>query len=376
MDLQYHSSQVENKKDSYNEFDTMDFKMSFLNRKLNGGNIRIVGEAPVSGNTVLATTVKYDGFLGSHCFIDEITTSCDKIGQLENIDNYGRFLSSKAKAYLSKEDLFNSSHVCENRVPDSILASKLLKGLVDVGAQAGDGGNTVVPRTKNLDFALKIDNCLNNMIGDNLLPYDVTGDIMVSIKASRVIKALYGSSTIGSDINYALTNLRLVYTTVADDGKRSKYAMRVKQSIKQSLQSSNASISTKGPVVCDSFWMTFIKKSSENSNLHNSFENQRPPNMQKVEVLWNDSFSKQFTYEIDNEEEILTNYIKAVSSVVGDNSASLQQLASNDSYGVGVAFGSIIDLSKQKLSINLQSGIQSSDPYSAYLFFSGLLALN
>jgi hypothetical protein len=98
--------------------------------------------------------------------------------------------------------------------------------------------------------------------------------------------------------------------------------------------------------------------------------------MQKVEVLWNDSFSKQFTYEIDNEEEILTNYIKAVSSVVGDNSASLQQLASNDSYGVGVAFGSIIDLSKQKLSINLQSGIQSSDPYSAYLFFSGLLALN
>ena len=372
-DLQYHVSQPENKKDSYGEFETIDFKMSYLGRKLTGGSVRLLGDVTCSANTVVATKIAFDGFIGSHGFIDSLTTTSALLGQLENIDNYGRYVSSKAKAYLSKEDLFNSMYVCENRVPDDILASKLLKGVCDYGAQSE--ANVVASKTKPLDFAVKLDFCLNNTVGDNLLPYTLTGDNTVSVQTARVISALFGDASIGGAAVYSLSNLRLFYTTVMDDGKRSKYAMRVKASLKQSLQSSYANISTKVPIVCDSFWMTFIQQSQEKSALYNSMANQRLPNVDKLEILWNDSFSQQFTYDIDNEEEILTNYIKAVASVVGDNNASLQQLSANDSYGMGINFGSMVDLSKTKLSINLNSAVQSTNPYSAYMFFSGLVQL-
>jgi hypothetical protein len=162
---------------------------------------------------------------------------------------------------------------------------------------------------------------------------------------------------------------------VLDDGKRSKYAMRVKYSLKQAILSSYSSISTKVPLVCNSFWITFMRKAQEDSALYNSMQNQRLPNVSKVEILWNDSFSQQFTYDINNEEEILTNFIKAISTVVGDNNASLQTLAANDSYGIGINFGQMVDLSKTKLAVNISSAVQSTDPYSAYMFFSGLVEL-
>jgi hypothetical protein len=372
-DLRYHSTEASNQQDSYGEFQTVDFKMSFLNRKLTGGSIYLLGDSIATNNTTVATNVAYDGFVGSHNLIESITTTSALLGQLENIDNYGRFVSSKAKASLSKSDLFNSIYVCENRVPDDVLASKLLKGVCDKSKQ---GEATVsAALTKPLDFALKLDFCLNNTIGDNLIPYEVLGDTTISILTSRIIKALYGDAAIGGNITYSLSNLRLFYTTVMDDGKRSKYAMRVKYSLKQAILSSYSSISTKVPLVCNSFWITFMRKAQEDSALYNSMLNQRLPNVSKVEVLWNDSFSQQFTYDINNEEEILTNFIKAITTVVGDNNASLQTLAANDSYGIGINFGQMVDLSKTKLAVNISSAVQSTDPYSAYMFFSGLVEL-
>lgn len=372
-DLKYHIAQTEGKRGAYGPNETIDLKASYFGRKLVGNGVRILGEVIATNNTSVAQFVAYDGFIGNHNFFDGINTTSSTIGQLENIENYSRFCSSKAKAYLSKEDLFNSMYVCENRVPDDILASKLLKGVCDISAQ-----NTtpiVAVKTKKLDFALQADFCLNNMIGDNLLPYDIFGDLTISLSSTSLLKALFGN-IVSNNVSYELTNVRLYYTTVADDGTRSKqYSMRVKSSIKTTIASSFASISTTAPLVCDSFWMTFIQQSQEASEAINSMQNQRLPNVNRLEVLWNDSASQQFTYVLDNEEEILSNYIKAVSSVVGDNSASLQQLAANDSYGIGVSFGTVIDLSKTKLSLNIESGVQSSNPYTAYMFFSGLLTI-
>lgn len=372
-DLKYHSTPPENVKDSYGESETIDFRMSYLGRNLNCGSVYLLGNSTCSGNLNVANKIAYDGHVGSHVYIDAVSTTSTLLGQLEDFSNYGRFISSKAKAYLSKEDLFNSMYVCENRVPDESMASLLLKGVADVNQVAI---SPIVPaKTRPLDFALKLDFILNNPVGNVALPYEITGDNTVSIKTSRVINALYGDAQLGVTKTYNLSNLQLFYTTVADDGKRSKYAFRAKYGIKQSIQSSYSSVSTKIPLVCDSFWMTFIQQSQENSALYNSMQNQKPPNVDRIEILYNDSFSQQFTYDIDNIEEMLTNYIKAVAQVVGDNSVSLTKIASNDCYGLGVNFGTMLDLSKTKLSVNINSGVQSTNPYSAYMFFSGLVEI-
>jgi hypothetical protein len=85
--------------------------------------------------------------------------------------------------------------------------------------------------------------------------------------------------------------------------------------------------------------------------------------------------SQQFTYEIDNEEEVLTNFIKAVQKVAGNNDSSLSTLASNEAFGIGFYFGSFVDLSKTKIGINIKSGIQSAQPFLAYMFFNGIVTI-
>ena len=376
-DLKYHISQPENVKASYGEFDTVDFKVSYVGRKLVGGSVRLLADVSVSGNTDLTETIAYDGFVGGHSFIDTATVSFQNVGQVENIRFYSRYVSAKAKASLNKDDLFNSAYVCEARCPSDLMASTMLKGLAPYGqetifdpiAPPNSGGSF----GRALDIAPKLDLCLNNMLGDNLLPYAKTGDIFLSLTLPRNVSILYGSDAIGAAKTYSLSNMRLSYTTVIDDGKYSpKYAMRVRTDLKQSVQSSYANISTKVPIVADAFFATFIETAKENNVEYNSLQNQRLPLVERLEYLWNDSLSQEYTYELDNEQQILENYIKAVSKVIGDNNANTNVVASNDAWGIGLSFGQFIDLSKSKIGINISSGVDNTKPYTCYLFFSGV----
>jgi len=373
QDIRYSSVQPENQKPSYGEYDNVDFRISAIGRKIVEGSITLLGDISVTDNNDLTETVAYDPFIGAHSFIDTLTTTFAKTGQVETLRFYPRYVSAEAKAKLTKEDLFNSAYVCENRVPDSRMASNMLKGLVPYALQ---GGAFNADETRKLDFAIKPKFCLNAPIGDNLLPYEKTGDILISMTIPRTVSVLFGNADIGLDMKIQITNLRLNYTTVADDGKYSpKYVMRIRSDLKQTIQSTYSNISTKVPIVADSFFMSFIRQAEENQALFNGMENQRLPNVSRVEFLWNDSFSQEFTYELDNEEEILTNYIKAINKTVGDNNANANALNSNDSYGIGLSFGQFLDLSKSKIGINIQSAVSSEEPYTAYAFFLGIVSV-
>jgi hypothetical protein len=227
-----------------------------------------------------------------------------------------------------------------------------------------------------MDFAVKLDFCINNCVGDNIIPYSKTGDIMISLTVPRSVSVLYGDEGIGITKTLSFSNLRLVYSTVADSGKGGVYQMRVKTDLKQTIASTNATIATKAPIVADSMFITFIRQDQESVPLVNGMENQRIPLVERVEFAWNDSLSQQYRYELDNEEEILSNYIKAINaSMVAENNANNNVLASNDSYGVGLAFGSFVDLSNTKISVRIQSAVSSSLPYSAYMFFTGIVSV-
>jgi hypothetical protein len=380
--LRYHGVRPENKKDDYFEFDTVDFLMSAQGRKFNGGSVRVVGEVEVVYPTTagspdpLAVDVAYDGPTGAHSWFDRVDTSFAQVGSIENIGDYPRYVAAKAQASLAKDDLFNSVYTCENRVPTDVMANLMLKGMVDISkagvATFADASGFVKP----LDFSVKLDCCLNNMIGDTQLPYAKTGDIKVSLTLARNVNVLYGNSNIGGSVYYKLKNLMLVYTSVPDNAVYApQYNFKVSTNIKQSIQSSYASISTKVPIVASSAFLTFILQANENNALKNGMCGEELPLVAEVQFIFNDAMNQEFTYTLDNREEILYNYIKAVSGVVGTNNASLNTLASNQGYGMGINFGTLLDLSKSKLGININSGVSSGAPYVAYMFFSGLLSL-
>jgi hypothetical protein len=381
-DLIYAITDPENHKPTYSEYDVVDFKLSFLGRSLVGGSVRLLGDVSVTDNTDLEPDssdpqnlqkVKFDGFLGGHTFVDTLTTTFANSGLVENIRFYPRFVSAKAKASLAKEDLFNSMYVCESRTPSDEHADLMLKGYT-IATSVED--ETTDATRRDMDFAVKLDFCINNCVGDNIIPYSKTGDIMISLTVPRSVSVLYGDEGIGITKTLSFSNLRLVYSTVADSGKGGVYQMRVKTDLKQTIASTNATIATKAPIVADSMFITFIRQDQESVPLVNGMENQRIPLVERVEFAWNDSLSQQYRYELDNEEEILSNYIKAINaSMVAENNANNNVLASNDSYGVGLAFGSFVDLSNTKISVRIQSAVSSSLPYSAYMFFTGIVSV-
>jgi hypothetical protein len=383
MNLSYHSIQPENlKPQGYSEYDVIDFKISAMDRKITGGSIRLLGDVVISPNSSevnpINDDVAYDGFTGAHSFIETISTSFASVGQVESLRFYSKYVSAKAKATMAKEDLFNSYNVCECRVPDGRFASAMIRGTAPVNiASIGNQETIPVADTTPLDFALKMDFCLNNMIGDNMIPYNKTGDILISLTLIRSIEALYGlqyGGGVGGTVKYTLKNLRLVYTSVMDDGKYSKnYTARIRTDLKQTVQSSFANISTKAPIVADSFFMSFIRTSDEANPIANGLENQRLPDVKYVEFLWNDSFSQQYRYQLDNEQQIVSNYISAINKAGSlTNNARPNVLASNDSWGVGLAFGTFLDLSKVKLGVNISSGVSNTQPFNAYMFFMGI----
>lgn len=381
QDIRYHSVQPSNKKDSYSEFDNIDFILNANGRKLVGGSVRILGDATVYPNGVdpLTETISFDPLTGSHSWFNSIITSCSSIGQIENLNFYPHMVASKARAQLAREDVFQSQYACENRVPGDVISAAVLKGTTYGNSLTSYSADL----TRPMDFAIRPDFCLNSFLAgtDNNLPFSKTGDVTISLIISQSISVLFGTEktgegSIGVDRNLTISNLRITFTSVPDDGKYPKaYQMRVGSALKQSLQSTYANISTLAPLIADRFWMVFVPQDQDNSALANGLACYRPPNVSRVEYLWSDSFNAEYTYAIVNEEEMLTMGVKAVNGIVSDNQATLNILASNDGYLLGMPFGSFIDLRQNKLSINLQSEISSSNPITCYMFFSGVVSL-
>jgi hypothetical protein len=382
-EIRYHSVQPLNlRPDGYTDFDNIDFQVACQGRKILGNSVRILGNItvyPTQTATNLDENIYYDGLTGSHSWFQSITTSFQTVGQVENIQFYPNKVASKSRAQLANEDLFQSMYQCENRNPNGELNNILLKGTT-----ANDAEAYVAGLNRPLDFAIKPDFCLNNFVAgtDSALPYAKTGDINIQLIVSRSVSVLYGGTSsgagmIGVDRNIRLTNVRLIFTSIPDDAKYAKeYSMVITSSLKQSLQSSYATISANAPLaLCDRFWIVFVRQSDDTNPLANGLMTYRPPYVERVEYLYNDSFNGEFQYALLNEEEILTNFVRAVNNVVADTQTNLNKLASNDGYGLGARLGGFVDFRTNKLSINIQSGISSSSAVTAYMFFSGIVSI-
>jgi hypothetical protein len=70
QDIRYHMTQPSNKRDSYSEFDTIDFNLNATGRKLVGGSVRLLADItvyPTVGDR-LVENISFDGLTGSHAW--------------------------------------------------------------------------------------------------------------------------------------------------------------------------------------------------------------------------------------------------------------------------------------------------------------------
>jgi hypothetical protein len=353
-------------------------------RSLVKNTVRITGKIKINGFDDLENPISptLDNFTGIHSTVSRIDTESRLLGSLENMGDYDRFVGSVHRASLHYNDLFSSTYSTELMTPNIVASPYLLEGEVPT-SQANDG-DEIIDRSK-MSFSFRPRFCLNNM-SDNL-PLAKTGDLKIEIvlqNDNRVLQQILKGNTGVENLTYELSELVLLYNTVPTlTTTLPPITMRVHSYFKTVVASTFVNFQTKANLTaCDTFFITALPVDDENNPTKNNYKCYQVPNVKKLTFEWNDSTTmSQLSYQLVEfmREEILTNYIEAVTNMlVYDNSlsANMTNLSSNNSWGMGLKFKSgYVDLTQNKLSINMESDLNTNTPYTLYFFFSGALTI-
>jgi len=368
MSISYREIIPENYKESYTEFDVIDYVAQFPNEKMNLNSIRWTGSVRVyDENNVRITTenVLLDPLVGAHSFIENINTSVSGVN-VENIgQDYPRMVKMLTSSTERPSDMNMAHNLCELKCATEGVALNLLRG-EKVKKNTTGGFHEV-----DCDFSIKPVFCLNQVVSPvRQLSSSKLGDVRVSITLSRNMSALYGLSC-QQGYSYEIVNPRLCYTTYPDDGQQGEVVFKRRISLKQSFASNLAQLNFNVPMVCSRFYGSFLKQASENKPQQNNCELQRPSNINELQYLWNNSTNEYISYQLRSNSEILERAIDSIGDT-GKNSASMAKLHSNEGFIIGMDMGDNVDLSSNKMSVVIDSHQPSGEPMLLYMYFEGL----
>jgi hypothetical protein len=380
--LLYHEVLPTNLKSSYGEFDVVDFGMTHPNRKLNLGSVRITGELEVSydgqtldsdsvvdGTHISGKQIYLDHLVGSHALCESIVCSISAGGSKQIIENiavdYARYVKMATATTSGRNDMLNSNNVCELKAVDQGITNAVMQGVLPPSNPSND------LQRLNPDFSFRPLICFNS--GAGTLGYDKTNDCEVSITLARVFSVLYGND-VNSKVKYAVKNLRLQYSTSPMDDDKEPVILKTKLAVKQSIQSSFSNSQFRIPAVSTGVSCSFQVQANENTATNNNQELNKVPNLSQTQFVFNDSTNTLVSYILRSDSEVIDRFIDSMVDT-GRNALNTQNLAANNGFGVGLDFDEMVDLSNQKFSIQLNSGITSLVPMVLYAYFHSFVEL-
>jgi len=381
----YHSVEPQNLKEKYQQYENIDFVLSFEGRSLELGSVRIEGEWEVTtdANQVLPfgsrrddntdDIILYDRFVGAHSLIESLSVSMSG-SQIDHVQDYARFIKMKTTATKSQTDMFNAENACEMKVPSYELAREQLMGEV-VAANPGNndaGVSLYDPMRNNPDFSIKPVCVLNNASG--ALPYRKSGDIHLTINLARVGAALFGFD-VDNDVNYSVKNLRVFFRSAADAGPQFDQPILATRvlSVKQNFDTTNASLQVRVPAVCNGVSVSALETDKVNSLTANVLDLDKIESVTQVEYLFNDATNQLITYRLRSQPEWIERYLDSFKDGENKNAATFSNIASNNAWGLGLNFGGAIDLSNQNFA--LQINREDTTPYTMYFYFHSFVSL-
>ena len=352
-------------KDAYSQNDIVDYILTFEDKQIVRNSIRISGKVAVtkiSDKTAFvdgSKAVYYDSIAGISGAFQSITCSCDEVGVVENQNEYPRYVRTKANATMTSDQMCSES--------DKTLELKL--GGLDVKASTaliiGDGSG--------VDFSMKPDVAFNKSSAN--LPFNKTGVMKLSLRLSTNTQFLYGDDS--ATFQYQLSDLQLHYNTVPGYKVDGPISMETIHHVKTNAESNNTSISTRVPAVVQSASIVFHEESKLNSAKFNHLKSMIPPDIERVEFTMNDTMSNYTTYTLDTVQDIIYNYQQSwgVPPMSKSNLDNVHIREYKDAYGIGMPFGSMIDMSNNKFGVSILSSIVSTQKYGVFMFFRGVTSL-
>ena len=390
MSVKYNTIPPSVKKDEYNPNTQVSFDMSFQNEKLMSGSVILSYQINITDTTgTNRDAIYYDNMAGGHGFLQSIVTSAKRLGQLENIDNYGRYVAMHTDATQSADDMFNSSSLYQGKLPDykltwvyhtalgSIANATNIDGNLppEMAENAGNEVQRIIPR-----FYLKLSNVLNNMYNEDgslgKLSFQKSGILTMNLTLPSNLQALFGPKCSNTS-SFSFKDIRLHYMTVPEDGNNPPLLVKTKSSFPQQLNSSTSTVQAIMPGIVEGFAMSFIRQSDETNVQSNNLERQQLPNLERVEFVLNDNNSEYINFPLLNKEEILINALEAFNSDGRhhNNLTSAYNVKSDDSRMIGLKLAAPLDMTNQKMSATITSSVQSTDPFTAYIYVHQIMQI-
>jgi len=370
LDIRYAKIDPEQIKDVYTEFDTVDFLIA-TDRNVIANSIRLEGDLRFlhdgTNRVTNAQTIFYEPKVGMHGLIESISTQMGGSGEVvEFLQNYPRYVNMVEKATNGENDYFSGQKVVEGKVPCYELSRDVMRGKV-----LFDDQNTNI---SDADFSLKPMFCLNRMDGQslNLSPYNNL--VKVSVQLARNKAFFCGTGAVDTTA-YQIRNLKVTYRTLPSSPSPN-VSSNSYVSLKQTIQSPQASISTRVPAIASGVSMSFQLQGEENTNGANNYETQKPPFPSGIGLrfMFNNVSNNFITYEIVDEGEAVENYLESLKSGGVNALSPTEQRGAN--FGLGVNFQGFVDLRNQKLTFELDSGIDTNVPMLAYMYFHSKIQLS
>jgi len=365
--MEYHSADPINNKATYTELDNVSFNINNAGRKLILGSVRLEADLRINNagvtRCVAANETGFHNRVGAHGLFDSFTTEAGNIGILENISSdAGRYVNLVSSATKTEDMLNNASEICELK-----STSQRISKMLACGSTIDD--NTV----QDIDFSIKPMICLNRNVVGGTLSFRKAGFMKLSMNLARNYEFL--NSGTSATANYVLTNLRLTYRTVEDDGSDEEVQLRSIVSIKSTIQSNFANVSSNVPAVCTGVTVCFMRTSRENNQTYDNYNLERLQDFQSIQYLFNSSNNQYVSYIIDTREEMLEKGIESLADT-GYNCANGKNVRANNVEFAGLSFDSPVDLSTQRFNIQIKDNdVQNLGGYNVYQFFHSSISV-
>jgi hypothetical protein len=377
MSVRYRSIFPVSQKSSYGQNDNVDLVLNLEGEKLIPGTVTLEGKCAVysTGTTAVVATdaIYYEPRVGYHGMIRDLTTEFQNVGILESLQNYPRLVKMHALANTYDESFGTETmNGVEGRVPNKQIAKGYLEG-----QRAND---SFIP------FSLKL-NCVVNKASGPLASAAV-GQVRLRLRLSPNEEFLFGEDFDVANSSYAIQDLKLRYQTMADDGVRAPVNLELYHSFRSILDSNNQNIATFVPGLCDSVHMSFINQTQEQTSTQNyilcspppgkpplGFEGTDTPQSYGIERLYyaiNDTDTALVGFTMESREEIVRNGLRSFDPSVDKYSALIRHMRDPDypdGYLAGIPLGGLLDFTKNKFAVEIQSQCDNNDVYVAYLYF-------
>lgn len=370
----YHEARPMNDSSAFGEFESIDWEIEDVGRKLMKNSIYVEADLEVFSSTnVVNGTFSRIGLtrdIGFHSLYESWQVEA-KSQNIQNIQHYPRYANiietgtgnistcltpmSQAEGKQISEE--SSRYVCQLSSCSHRTAS-----------------NVVITKPANTCIKPKI--CLNSMAGDDY-SFAKNGAIRISTNLARNGSALHGRG-VGSTSSYRLTNVRLKYMTIPDDGKQGAMMMNSVVSVKQSMNSQQSNLSVKVPAQAVSgVVVTYISQANETGLATDSYKLEKLPLVDEIQYLFSDSQSQYISYNVTDQQDMIKLGVNALSSA--GIKVKANSFKTNGDEGVlhGLDFQQSIDLSRQKFGLNLRSSSDklNSNPFSIYMHFLNVISL-